>query len=357
MSWDGIIGLMEAKRTIREILELPSLLPPNTLVGIRALPSTVLLYGPPGTGKTLLAEAASAEARLPLFSVAPSAIFSMYLGEAEKALRRVFEDAAGSPGRGNSGPAAVLFLDELDALGGARGDGGGGGGGAALCEGGGARRVLNELLLLLSRYCGGSGGRILVIAATNRPQDLDPALLRRFQRQIFCGLPLPAERLCFSRAALADVDCALGSNGALEWLCGEPTFGWSCSDLRALLAYAAMEPLREAMAAARGGSGGAALVIAPVQRRHLEAALAAVGPLGKVGGAGGGNSGGGNGGGDNAFGQPRGGGAGAGWVSEAGSAGSRATPAAAQPRMAADDDAAPSPQFHRALEELMRGGE
>jgi SpoVK/Ycf46/Vps4 family AAA+-type ATPase len=308
MAWGGVVGLGAAKMCIREILELPFLLPPGTLTGIRALPSAVLLWGPPGTGKTLLAEASAAESGLPLFSVSPSSILSMYLGEAEKALARVFEDAAASPPRATAardGPRAIVFIDEVDALGGSReqGNGGSGGGGSAVCEGGGARRVLNELLLLLTRFAGGGGGgrpaRVLVLAATNRPQDVDPALLRRFQRQIFCGLPLPVERLCLMRSLLAGVECALGED-ALEWLAGETTFGWSCSDLTALLAYAAMEPLREALAARAvaggvwaAGAAAAPLAVPPVELRHIEAALAAVGPAAELAGARGRGGGGG----------------------------------------------------------------
>ena len=96
--FSDVIGLLEAKRCIREVLELPSLLPPGTLSGIRSLPTAILLHGPPGTGKTLLALAAATECGLPLHTITPSSILSMYLGEAEKALRRAFEEAAaGAP--------------------------------------------------------------------------------------------------------------------------------------------------------------------------------------------------------------------------------------------------------------------
>jgi len=176
----------------------------------------------------------------------------MYLGEAEKSLRRTFEEAAkGTMGVSTNKFSGLIFFDEIDALGRSRGDEGGRSSGGG--EGGGARRVLNELLLLLTEYAGGSmasassgGGKVLVLAATNRPEDLDPALLRRFQARIHCPLPGPKERLSLAHAALAGLESEIPVQD-LQWASEEATSGWSASDLRNLYAEVAMGPVREAV--------------------------------------------------------------------------------------------------------------
>lgn len=200
-----VIGADEAKRVLNEAVSLHARFPPGTFVGVRRLPSAVLLYGPPGTGKTLLAQQLAADSGRRLVSVSPGSLLSMWTGESEKVLHARFREAAGeeglpsarrySPdGKGGeqqcscsrersrscspvrerifppSQPApGILFLDEVDAL-------------APKREGNsdlGSRRLLNELLILMSRYGehgagGGEEPRLLVIAATNRPEDCDP---------------------------------------------------------------------------------------------------------------------------------------------------------------------------------------
>ena len=261
---DEVVGLSEARAAIREVLLLPSLFPRGTFCGLRSLPRAILLHGPPGTGKTLLVKVAAAEARVRLFAPSPASVLSKWVGDSEKALRREFVRAAAAA-RAPGSRGAILCIDEIDALAPARGGGGGGGGGTD----GSARRLLNELLILFSEFAengtagnggggggGGdshinanddTGGPLLIVAATNRPQDVDEALLRRFSRRIACPLPAPVERARLVATLLSGIPSEV-SEADIAFLCGEATEGWNGADLRALLADAAMAPVREALA-------------------------------------------------------------------------------------------------------------
>ncbi len=163
---DGLRGLVD-------VLKSPD---KYARYGARA-PRGVLLYGPPGTGKTLLARALAGEAGVPFFSVSGSDFVQMYVGVGASRVRELFKKARKS-GRG------VIFIDEIDALGGRR-------------EGGNDEReqTLNALLTEMSGFRGDQG--IVVLAATNRPDKLDAALTRpgRFDRQIEIGMPDRAGRL------------------------------------------------------------------------------------------------------------------------------------------------------------------
>jgi len=157
--------------------------------------SAVLLYGPPGTGKTKLAEAAASEARLPFQSFTAGNVTNMYLGESEKALKRLFSEAIAAV-------PCVLFIDEVDALGRAR----------AATDDESSTRIKMELCTQMDRA---KAAGLFVLGATNRPWDLDPALLRRFHRHEYIGLPDAAAREAILRAraarlvhALSDADFA-----------------------------------------------------------------------------------------------------------------------------------------------------
>ncbi|KAG5178827.1 P-loop containing nucleoside triphosphate hydrolase protein [Tribonema minus] len=290
--FDSIVGCEGGKQALRENVVLPLALPPSIrdaiFVGPRAASANVLLYGPPGTGKTSLAEAAAGEAGARFYALSPSSILSKYQGESERMLRAVFAQA-------RAAPPAVVFLDEIDALGCSR-DG---------CEDLQGRRLLAELLLqdaTVTEYQGGAGGAaaadatvtedlqtcrllaelllqdvtvpeqqgrllaelllqvgglssrdgVAVIAATNRAEDVDVALLRRFHARIQVAGPGPADlrRMCATFLAgvdhsVTDADFANASNQAR----------WSGSDVRALCREAALAPVRELRLCARLGLG------------------------------------------------------------------------------------------------------
>ncbi|WP_169542360.1 ATP-dependent metallopeptidase FtsH/Yme1/Tma family protein [Solirubrobacter soli] len=147
------------------------------------MPSGLMLYGPPGTGKTLLAKAVAGEAGAAFFAMSGSDFVEMYVGVGAARVRDVFAQA-----RLNT--PAIIFIDEVDAVGGKRGSGSGGGGGHREAD-----QTLNQLLVEMDGFAGNE--RLLVIAATNRLDTLDPALLRpgRFSRHVHVGAPSEDGRL------------------------------------------------------------------------------------------------------------------------------------------------------------------
>ncbi|KAF9480486.1 ATPase [Pholiota conissans] len=177
-SFAGIGGLGEQVRELREIIELPLMNPELFVrVGIKP-PKGVLLYGPPGTGKTLLARAVAATLQTNFLKVVSSAIVDKYIGESARVVREMF-------GYARDHEPCVIFMDEIDAIGGRR-----------FSEGTSADREIQRTLMELLNQMDGfdSLGRTKLIMATNRPDTLDPALLRpgRLDRKI--EVPLPNEQ-------------------------------------------------------------------------------------------------------------------------------------------------------------------
>ena len=173
-TFDDVAGADEEKEELSEIVEfLKDPLRFNDL-GAR-IPKGVLLVGPPGTGKTLLARAVAGEANVPFFSISGSDFVEMYVGVGASRVRDLFSEA-----KKNS--PAIIFIDEIDAVGRHRGAGMGGGHDER-------EQTLNQLLVEMDGF--GANEGIIIIAATNRPDILDPALLRpgRFDRQVTVGYP------------------------------------------------------------------------------------------------------------------------------------------------------------------------
>ncbi|MDD2669997.1 MULTISPECIES: ATP-dependent zinc metalloprotease FtsH [Zoogloea] len=175
VTFDDVAGVDEAKDELKEVVAF--LKDPKTSgrLGGR-LPKGVLLVGPPGTGKTLLAKAVAGEAGVPFFSISGSEFVEMFVGVGAARVRDLFEQArAKAP--------AIIFIDELDAVGRARGAFGGMGGHEE------KEQTLNQLLVELDGFDSSSG--LVLLAATNRPEVLDPALLRagRFDRQVLVDRP------------------------------------------------------------------------------------------------------------------------------------------------------------------------
>jgi 26S proteasome regulatory subunit T4 len=178
ISFSGIGGLSEQIRELREVIELPLLNPELFLrVGIKP-PKGVLLYGPPGTGKTLLARAVAASIDANFLKVVASAIVDKYIGESARLVREMFAYA-------KDHQPCIIFMDEVDAIGGRR-----------FSEGTSADREIQRTLMELLNQMDGFDvlGQVKMIMATNRPDTLDPALLRpgRLDRKI--EIPLPNEQ-------------------------------------------------------------------------------------------------------------------------------------------------------------------
>ena len=174
VTFADVAGADEEKAELEEVVEY--LKNPGKFTGLGAkIPHGVLLVGPPGTGKTLLAKAVAGEAGVPFYSMSGSDFVEMYVGVGASRVRDLFDNARKSP-------AAIIFIDEIDAVGRQRGAGLGGGHDER-------EQTLNQLLVEMDGFDGHSG--IIVMAATNRPDILDSALLRpgRFDRQITIGLP------------------------------------------------------------------------------------------------------------------------------------------------------------------------
>ena len=169
-----VAGADEEKAELEEVVEF--LRDPEKFVKLGArIPRGVLLVGPPGTGKTLLAKAVAGEAGVPFFSISGSDFVEMYVGVGASRVRDLFENARKTP-------ASIIFIDEIDAVGRHRGAGLGGGHDER-------EQTLNQLLVEMDGF--GTNSGVIVLAATNRPDILDPALLRpgRFDRQVTVNYP------------------------------------------------------------------------------------------------------------------------------------------------------------------------
>ncbi len=174
VTFNDVAGADEEKEELKEIVDFLKDPQKFTKLGAK-IPHGVLLVGPPGTGKTLLAKAVAGEAGVPFFSISGSDFVEMYVGVGASRVRDLFDTA-------RKHPASIIFIDEIDAVGRHRGAGLGGGHDER-------EQTLNQLLVEMDGF--GSHSGIIVIAATNRPDILDPALLRpgRFDRQVTVDYP------------------------------------------------------------------------------------------------------------------------------------------------------------------------
>jgi cell division protease FtsH len=175
VTFDDVAGVDEAKDELREVVDFLKNPADYGRLGGR-MPKGVLLVGPPGTGKTLLAKAVAGEAKVPFFSISGSEFVEMFVGVGAARVRDLFQQA-------HQKAPAIIFIDELDALGRARGIGPYAGGHDE------KEQTLNQLLVELDGFDSRSG--LVILAATNRPEILDPALLRagRFDRQVLVDRP------------------------------------------------------------------------------------------------------------------------------------------------------------------------
>lgn len=221
-NFTDVAGCDEAKEEVVELVDY--LKDPSKFQRLGGkIPKGVLMVGPPGTGKTLLAKAISGEAKVPFFSISGSDFVEMFVGVGASRVRDMFEQAK------KSAPC-IIFIDELDAVGRQRGAGLGGGHDER-------EQTLNQMLVEMDGFEGNEG--IIVIAATNRPDVLDPALLRpgRFDRQVVVGLPDVRGREQIVKVHMRKVP--LGDDVKPE-LIARGTPGFSGADLANLVNEAAL---------------------------------------------------------------------------------------------------------------------
>ena len=227
ITYDDVGGLDDELKRIREMIELP-LKHPELFerLGIGA-PKGVLLYGPPGTGKTLIAEAVANESGATLFSVRGPEIIGQYYGQSEERLREIFKDAS-------ENTPSIIFLDEIDSIAPNRDS----------VSGEVERRVVAQLLTLMDGL--GDRGNVIVVAATNREDSIDPALRRpgRFDREIEIGIPGRKSRCDILNVHLRDMP--LTDDVSIDDLAGM-TQGFVGADLAALCREAAMKCVRTHM--------------------------------------------------------------------------------------------------------------
>jgi len=226
VTFEDVAGLASAKRDLQEIVQFLAEPEQFRKLGGKA-PRGVLLVGPPGTGKTLLARAVAGEADVPFYSISGSEFIEMFVGVGAARVRDLFEEA-------KKDAPAILFIDELDAVGRVRGAGLGGGHDER-------EQTLNQLLSEMDGF--DRNDLVVVLAATNRPDVLDPALLRpgRFDRRVVVGLPELAARLdilgVHVKGKPVDADVELQA-------LAEMTPGFSGADLANLVNEAALHATR-----------------------------------------------------------------------------------------------------------------
>ncbi|XP_012276221.1 spastin isoform X3 [Orussus abietinus] len=225
VQWEDIAGQETAKQALQEMVILPSLRP-ELFTGLRTPARGLLLFGPPGNGKTLLARAVATQCHATFFSISAASLTSKYVGEGEKLVRALFAIA-------RELQPSVIFIDEVDSLLSERRDN----------EHEASRRLKTEFLVEFDGLPCNPEERVLVMAATNRPQELDEAALRRFTKRVYVTLPDMQTRVMLLTRLLGKHNDPL-TNEELNHM-AMLTDGYSGSDLTGLAKDAALGPIRE----------------------------------------------------------------------------------------------------------------
>lgn len=222
--WEDVAGLEGAKEALKEAVILPVKFP-HLFKGNRKPTTGILLYGPPGTGKSYLAKAVATEANSTFFSVSSSDLVSKWMGESEKLVKQLFTMA-------RENKPSIIFIDEVDALTGQRGEG----------ESEASRRIKTELLVQMNGVGNDSNG-VLVLGATNIPWQLDSAIRRRFEKRIYIPLPDVGARTKMFEINVGDTPCTLTKEDYRSL--GQMSEGYSGSDIAVAVKDALMEPIRK----------------------------------------------------------------------------------------------------------------
>ncbi|KAM5165431.1 spastin isoform 1-T1 [Mantella aurantiaca] len=225
VKFSDVAGQELAKQALQEIVILPSIRP-ELFTGLRAPARGLLLFGPPGNGKTMLAKAVAAESNATFFNISAASLTSKYVGEGEKLVRALFSVA-------RELQPSIIFIDEVDSL---------------LCERregehDASRRLKTEFLIEFDGVQSGGDDRVLVMGATNRPQELDEAVLRRFTKRVYVSLPNEETRLLLLKNLLSKQGNPLTQKELAQL--ARQTEGYSGSDITALAKDAALGPIRE----------------------------------------------------------------------------------------------------------------
>ncbi|XP_077139268.1 spastin isoform X2 [Ranitomeya variabilis] len=225
VKFSDIAGQELAKQALQEIVILPSIRP-ELFTGLRAPARGLLLFGPPGNGKTMLAKAVAAESNATFFNISAASLTSKYVGEGEKLVRALFSVA-------RELQPSIIFIDEVDSL---------------LCERregehDASRRLKTEFLIEFDGVQSGGDDRVLVMGATNRPQELDEAVLRRFTKRVYVSLPNEETRLLLLQNLLSKQGNPLTQKELTQL--ARLSEGYSGSDITALAKDAALGPIRE----------------------------------------------------------------------------------------------------------------
>lgn len=224
VTFNDIAGLENAKNTVNELVIYP-MKRPDLFTGLRACPKGLLLFGPPGTGKTLIGKAISYESGATFFSISSSSLTSKWIGEGEKLVKTLFAVASyRSP--------SVVFIDEVDSMLTQR----------KSDENEASRRIKTEFLVQLDGAGNDRKGHVLVIGATNLPQELDDAARRRFVKRLYIPLPDQPGRESLLRTLLAKNSHSLTDKEIIKL--SRDTDGYSGADLKNLCTDASMGPMR-----------------------------------------------------------------------------------------------------------------
>lgn len=222
--WDDVAGLEYTKKIVKEVVVFP-MLRPDIFTGLRRPPKGILLFGPPGTGKTLIGKCIASQSRSTFFSISASSLTSKWIGEGEKMVRALFAVA-------RVHQPSVVFIDEIDSLLTQRSE----------TEHESSRRLKTEFLVQLDGAATSDEDRILIVGATNRPQELDEAARRRLVKRLYVPLPELEARKQIIDNLLASVRHDLRQEDVAR--IAERTAGYSGADMTNLCKEASMEPIR-----------------------------------------------------------------------------------------------------------------